>query len=93
MANSLIILTEAPFLDGLLQILVSGCDDTYVHMDVGSRTHGPHLLFLQGAQQLHLHFVWQVAHLVEKHRTTLGLLEDAFLVGDGRSEGAFQVAK
>ena len=77
------ILAEASFLNSMLQIFVGGSDDAHIHLDVGGRAHRPHLLLLQGTQELHLYLVRQVAHLIKEHRTTLSLLKHAFLVGNG----------
>ncbi len=80
------ILTELTLLNGFLNILIGSRHDAHIHIDIDSRAHGSHLLLLQGTQQLHLHLVWQIAYLIKKHGATLGLLENALLVGNGRGE-------
>ena len=56
-----------------------------VLMLLAHRTHG---LFLDHAQQLHLHVQRQVGDFIEKQRAAFGGLDQALLVGDRAGEAA-----
>ena len=75
------------------QVAIGGAHQSNVDVYLVGATQWAHLALLQGAQQLHLHIIRQVAHLIEKQRAAVGLHEGARLVGGGPGEGALHVSE
>ena len=69
------VLTKTPGVHLLLKVAVAGADDTHVHRDLLLGPDGPHVPFLDRAQQLDLGGQGQVGHLVEEEGPALGRLE------------------
>ena len=87
------ILAESPFLDGLFldshwwrtlsaRLPVSPC---WSRQDV--------FTFLQGAEQLYLHLVAEVAYFIQKDSAAVGSNERARLVGQRTGKGTFYMAE
>ena len=87
------VFTEAAFGYCLLQILVGGSHKTDVDGALLGAAQRTHTTLLQGTQQLHLHLVAQIAHLIEKQRSAIGCLESSTLVGIGTREGSLLVSE
>ena len=87
------ILTELAGFDQAGEILVRGADqadvDRYL-LRAADRANTP---FLDRAQQLDLHRLWQVGDLVEKQGAALGALKQPFLVLCGAGEAALDVTE
>ena len=79
--------------DGRLEVLVGRRHEADVHGDFARTAHAADAAFLQGAQQLHLRLIGEVAHLVEKERAAVGRLEGSRLVGQRSGERPFDVAE
>ncbi len=86
------IVAEAPVLDQLGQVLVGGREDAYVHRLFVGRTDRAHRLFLDGAQQFHLH-LQRLGHFVQEQGAAVRGLEQAGLVGMRAAEAAFAVTE
>lgn len=80
------ILAETALADSLLKVFVRSADKSDVDVYLLRSAYWSDATLLQRTQQLHLHFVAQVAHLVEEQRAAVGYLERAALVGVGASE-------
>ena len=87
------VLAESPRRDQLAEVAVGRREDAHVDRLlalVADRARG---LFLDQAQELHLHDERQVRHLVEEERAAFRGLHEAELVGDRAGEAAAAVAE
>ena len=87
------ILAKFPFADLSLQLAVGGGDQADVHLYRLGGADRVNLALLQGAQQLDLHVLAQLANLVEEKRAAVGFLKFAGVALGGAGEGAFFVAE
>ncbi len=87
------VLTERAVGHPARQVLVGGADKAQVHGRLLGAAHGPYPPFLQGAEELHLHLVAEIAHLVEEERAAVGQLKGALLVAVGAGKRPFDVAE
>ena len=79
--------------DRIFQVAVRGREDPHVDLDRIVRADAGDLAVLQHPQQLDLRGQRHVAHLVEKQRAAVGVLELADAVGRGVGEGPLDVAE
>ena len=77
----------------LHQVFVGGGQYAHVHRDFLFAAHAGDFIFLQGPQHLGLGRETHVTDFIEEKRAAVGLLKLADALLDGRSEGAFFVAK
>ena len=87
------VFAEIPFLNLLAQVLVRGGHHAHVDLDVPVASHAADAALLQGAQHLGLRRERHVADLVHEERASVGLLELALALLDGRGEGPALVAE
>ena len=87
------VLAETPLADLLTQVLVRGCDDPYVHLDLLVAAHAADAALLQRPQHLGLCGERHVADLVHEERPAVGLLEFPLALLDRRGEGPAFVAE
>ncbi len=87
------ILAKLAIGDPLLQILVGGCDDPYIHLHRLVATYPVELAIGQDPQQPGLHIQRHVADLVEKQGAAVGLLEAAVADVVGAGEGPLLVTE
>ena len=87
------VFAEAAFAHGFLQIDVGGGDDADVDLNFLYAAEVHEAAILQDAEDLGLHVHAHGADLIEEERAAVGDFEEAFLGGDGRGEGAFDVAE
>ncbi|GFF09159.1 hypothetical protein SM139_4196, partial [Stenotrophomonas maltophilia] len=87
------VVAEAPVLDQLGQVLVGGREDADIHRLLVGRAHRAHRLFLDRAQQLHLHLQRQFSHFVQEQGAAVRSLEQAGLVGVRAAETALAMAE
>jgi hypothetical protein len=66
---------EPPLSNHLGQILIRGCHNTNVNPDGAVASEPLKFLFLENAQELRLQFERQIAHLIQKQRTCVGVLK------------------
>ena len=62
-------------------------------LDLGLLADRAHRLFLDDAQQLHLHVQRQIGDLIEEQRAAFGGLDQPFLVADRAGEAAALVTE
>ena len=77
----------------LLQVLVGRADQTQIDVDLVGAADGAYFALLKRAEQLHLYFVVEVPHLVEKQRAAVGRLEGSLLVLVGPRESSLDIAE
>src|SRR5215470_7305007 len=82
------VLAEFPRSERLLEMTIGRRDDAHVNLAGDHIPHGLALTRLEHAEEPALHLRGHVAHLIEKDRAPVRLLEQARLVGDGAREGA-----
>ena len=87
------IFAEFAVFDQLLEIGVGGGDDADVdaHAFVGAQRH--EFAVLKNAQKLDLNFGADGADFVEENAAAIRSFEEAFAIGDGSGEGAFDMAE
>ena len=85
------VLAETPVLHELLEVAVSGGDETQVHGDLVLAADADEPALLEHPQQLHLRVESQLAHLVEEERPSPGELNLALAPLVRAGEGAFLV--
>ncbi len=81
------------FAQQLLQVAMGRRDDPNVDRDRISAADGPHLVFLQHAQQFHLQTHRHVADLVEEQSAALGRLEQTLVLARRPRERTFLVTE
>ena len=77
----------------LFQVFVGGTDQTQIDVDLVGAADGAYFALLKRAEQLHLYFVVEVPHLVEKQRAAVGRLEGTLLVLVGTRKGSLNIAE
>ena len=87
------VFTECAARHLLLEVTVGGRDKAEVYLNVVHATHATERAFLQDPQQFGLHHQIQITDLVQKHRPSLGLFEEAQLPLVGAGECATLVAE
>ena len=87
------VLPEFAAVDERRELLVGRADDAHVDGVLLRRADLAHLLFLDRAQELHLHLQRQIGDLVEEQRAAVGRLEEAVAIGLGAGERALPVAE
>ena len=87
------VLAELAVFDVLLDVAVRRREHAHVDGDLLRRATASHLALLQHAQQRHLELGSQVGHLVEQHRATFGVAEDAEVALRRARERTFLVAE
>ena len=85
------ILTEAPFANLTLQILVGGGHETHIHLFWAGRTDRDEVALLDDPQQFGLYRRTDIPDLVQKERAAVGLLQQTFLVHHRAGEGTAQM--
>src|SRR5574344_1919581 len=81
------------FGDSPLDVLVRGGHDTHVAGIFPPAADRPVAAFLQYTEQVRLHLVRQIAHLVEKQRPAIRRMKYSRLVGDSSRERTFDVTE
>src|SRR5437773_4081890 len=87
------VLPKFPILDERTESLVRRADDARIDRLLGGGSDLAHLLFLDRAQQLHLHRERQIGHFVEKQRAAVGRLKKTVAVAFGAGERTLLVAE
>ena len=83
------VFAESSLAYGIGKVLVRGAYQAYVDGNLLRATDRTDAAFLQGAKQLHLHVIAQIAHLVEEQRAAVSSFEGAALVRIGTRERTF----
>ena len=79
--------------DGGFEVLVRRGDQPDIDRNFAAAAHGTDAPLLQGAEQLHLRFIGQVADLVQKERAAVRGFEGARLVAHGSRKRTLDVAE
>ena len=87
------VFSEISFFNGLTQVLVRGRHQSNVDGDLLITADRPDFPFLQGAQELDLHFVSQVSDFVEEDSSALCRYEGADFIVDGSGERTFYMTE
>ena len=87
------VLPEPSLCHALRQVLMGGADDAHIHRFFRHRPHLADALFLDGAQQLHLHGQRQIGHLIQEQRAAIGRHEEADPIGVCPRERPLAVAE
>ena len=87
------VFAEAAVAHCLAQIDVGGGDDAHVHLDLLDAAEVHEAPVLQHAQNLGLRVHAHGGDLIQEERAAVGHFEEALLGGDGRGEGALDVAE
>src|SRR5690606_45525 len=87
------VLTKAPRRYVFAQVAMRGRHDAHVYGARMGFAQAHDLVFLQHPQQAGLHRGAQLADLVEEHRASLALFEQAFAILSCPGEGAFAMTK
>ena len=74
------VFTEVAFCHALSQILIGSAYQSDIDIYFLVASYRTDFSFLEGTEQLHLHFVVQVSHLIEEESSSVGNLESALLV-------------
>src|SRR3990172_11874747 len=85
------VLAKAPVGDRLGEIFVRGRDDADVNLHILCTTYSPEASPLEEAKKLYLEARTHLCNLVQKHRPTMGDLEEPGLVRHGPRERPFDV--
>src|SRR5262249_42769754 len=85
--------TEAPFLNGTLQIAVGGGYDPNINRNRCDSSHSFEFAFLKKPQELGLQFLGNIADLIEKDCSPLGQFYLARLTSVGASKRALFLAE
>ena len=84
---------EAFRLDRFFEIHMRRTDDAHIYGDFAVVAYARNMLFLQHAEELHLHIQRKFADFIEKNRSTIGLLEKALACFDGSRKGTLGVSE
>jgi hypothetical protein len=87
------VLPELAAVDQGRELLVGRADDADIDGVLLRGADLAHFLFLDRAQELHLHLQRQVGDFVEEQRSSIGRLEETVAVGLGAGERAFAIAE
>ena len=87
------ILAETAVFASLAHVEVGCCDDAYIGLTHGTRTHTQELARLEHTQQAHLRLERQFTYFVEEERTSVGNLEIAFVLRLRVGESAFLMSE
>ena len=74
------VFTEVAFCHTLSQVLIGSTNQSDIDIDFLVASHRTDFSFLEGTEQLHLHFVVQVSHLIEEESSAVGNLKSTLLV-------------
>ena len=87
------ILTEGPFTNPGLEIVVGGGDDSDIDGMSGGGAEGADLTILENAEQFYLQFQGKIGDFVEEESPAVGDGKEAGSVGSGVGEGPTDMAK
>src|SRR5258708_2957099 len=82
---------ESAFANGLLQVLVSRCQEAHVEPDSARAADADEFALLKDAQQLGLQSQRKLADFVEENASAFGDFQQTFLLTDGAGECSFLV--
>ena len=77
----------------MLEVSIGGRDDPDVDLGRPAAAHGFELVFLQHAEQLHLHVERQLTDFVEEQRAAVGQFEASHSAIERAGEGAPDMSK
>ena len=87
------VFAEFARIDGGAQVFVGGCNQAHIQIDGGFTAQAVELFLLQHPQQLGLQVDGHFANFVQKHRATVGLFEQTFVLFVRAGESTLFMAK